>query len=93
MPRAQRDLFFASWIWLWLVGQTSQVIHAGIQCQRNSFALLKGHISLSSLNFRVVALVDSGQHLHLNLCKASLFSQFQQLRHSITHKKYVNLTY
>ena len=84
MPRAQRDLFSTSRIRLWIISQTGQVVHTGVQYQCNPFTLLKGHISLSSLNFRVVALVDSGQHLHFNLLKAFLFPQFQQSRHVIT---------
>ena len=72
---AQRRLFnmvavllvIAVRIWGYLICQPSQIIHTGIKCYRNSFALLKGVISFSALNLRVVTLVYSSKHLHLNL--------------------------
>lgn len=73
MPRAQRDLFSVSRIGVGVVGETGQIIHAGIQRQGNPLTLFKRHISLSGFNFRIVTLVDSGQHLHFNLLKAFLF--------------------
>ena len=74
----------ASWIWLGVIGQSGQIVHTGIQCQRDSPALFKGHIALTAFDFGVIALVNAGQHLHFYLSILSFFSQFPQMCHIIT---------
>ena len=76
-----------------LVCQPSQIIHACVQRQRNTLALLKGKVPGTTFNFRIIALVNSSQHLHLNLRIALLFSESPQTRHLITRNYYANLTY
>ena len=63
----------ASWIWLGVIGQSGQIVHTGIQCQRDSPALFKGHIALTAFELGVRALVDAGEHLHFDLGIAALF--------------------
>ena len=60
---------------LLLIRQASQIIHAGLQCQRNAPALFKGHVALAALDFGIITLVDARQHLHLDLGIAPLFSE------------------
>ncbi len=70
-PGLWRGLFAASGIGGWIVGQTGQIIHAGIQCKSNPFALFKGHTAPAGFDLGIIALVDSGQHLHLELCESA----------------------
>ena len=91
-------LFFVSfagfaWIGSLLIGQASQIIHACVECQRNAFTLLKGKMPGTALDFRIIALVDPRQHLHLNLREAPFFPEVLQSCHFITLHYYVNLTY
>ena len=50
-----------------VVGKTGQKVHAGLQSQGDPAVLLKGHVAPPGLDFRIVALVDAGEHLHLDL--------------------------
>ena len=63
---------------IFLICQAGKVIHAGVQRQGDSFALLKGIISFAAFDLGIVALIDAGQHLHLDLGEPSLFPQFLQ---------------
>lgn len=76
-----------------LVCQPSQIIHACVQCYRNTLALFKGKMPGTTLDLRIIALVNPSQHLHLDLRVALLFSEVPQARHSITRDYYANLTY
>ena len=64
--RSEKGLFagilqgFAALIGLLNIGQSGQIIHAGVQCQSNALALLKRIVTLSGLNFGIVALINSG---------------------------------
>lgn len=63
-----RVLFLVfSGIWCRIVRQPRQIIHAGVQGQGDLAALLKGIVPLAALYLGIVALVDTGQHLHLDL--------------------------
>ena len=61
-----------------VVGKPRQIIHAGIQRQSDLSALLKGIVALAAFDLGIVALIDAGQHLHLDLRDSSLFSQLSQ---------------
>jgi len=50
-----------------VIGQTCQIVHAGFQCNRNTAALFKCHISLSCFDFGIITLINAGQHLHFDL--------------------------
>lgn len=65
----------ASWIGLFLVSEPSQIIPAGVQCQRNSLALFKCIVSITVFNFTIVTLVNSGEKLHFYLCIAPFYAQ------------------
>ena len=68
-------LFFAfSWIGFLLIRQPRKIVHACVQRLRDPLALFESIIPLSAFNFRVVALVDSRQHLHLHLGQPLAFS-------------------
>lgn len=61
---------------VFFVGQTGQIVHAGVQRQGNFFQLFKGVISFSGFQFGIIALVNAGEHLHFDLGIAAFFSQF-----------------
>ena len=91
LPASKRVVALTWRIGFFLIGKSCKIIHAGIQGARNSLALFKGVISLSGLDFRIIALVNAGQHLHLYLCKTPFLpqifksSQFQECRCSVEH--------
>lgn len=58
------------------IGQAGKVIHAGVEGHGQLPTLLKGHVSLSVLDFRVIALVNPGCHLHHKLRHFSFDTQF-----------------
>lgn len=80
-------------IWPGVIGQSGQVVHAGVQSQRNAAALLEGHIPPAALDLGVVALVNAGQELHLDLGKPPFPAQLLQSVHKLTQGYYGKLTY
>jgi len=68
-------LVFCSWVWGWVVGETGEIIHAGIKRDGKFATLLKGEIPLAVFDFGIVALVNPGQHLDFDLRKAFCFAQ------------------
>ena len=70
-----------SGIRLLLIRQLCQIIHARFQCQRNTAALLKAHVALARLDLGIIALVDTCQHLHLDLRITFLFAQLSHAGH------------
>ena len=69
-------LFLLAWVGFAFVGEACQVIHAGAQCLGNAFALFKCVVALAALDFGIIALINTGEHLHLHLCQSLTFSQF-----------------
>ena len=74
-----------SCIGLFFIRQLSKVIHAGVQRKRNPAALFKRVVPFPSLQLRVIALVNAGQHLHLNLRELAFFAQLHQSCHFYHH--------
>ena len=77
--RCRLSLMFHGWasrIRLFLIRQTGEVIHAGIQRDGDPPALFIGQIASSVFNFGIIALVDPCQMLHFDLGVAFFFSQF-----------------
>ena len=66
--------FFCARVGGFLVCQSGEIIHAGIQSQGDPLALLKGIVPFSAFDFGIVTLINAGQHLHLDLCEAAFFS-------------------
>ena len=52
-------IFFFSWVWLFLVGKTCEVIHTGVKCQGNSPVLFKCIIPFTCFYFGIIALVNA----------------------------------
>lgn len=76
---------FGTRIWARIIGQSRQIIHAGIQGQCYAAQLFIGIVTLFGLQFGVVTLVDPGQHLHFDLCITPCFSEVLQSGHNITN--------
>lgn len=49
------------------IGQSGKIVHAGIERERKPAALLESQIPPAALELGIIALVDAGQQLHLNL--------------------------
>lgn len=75
-------ILFAAWIRLFLISQPGEVIHTGFQSKRQTAALLKRIIPLSVFQFGIIALVDSGKHLHFDLCISFFHPQLFQSVHN-----------
>ena len=80
-------------IGLLFIGQACQVIHAGVQCQRDALALFKGVIALAGFDLGLVALVNAGEHLHLHLCIPLCLAKLFQPCHVHHPGNYGILTY
>lgn len=57
-----------------VIGKPRKIVHARIKCQSKALALLKGNISRSFFQLRIIALIYAGQHLNFNLSVAFGFS-------------------
>ena len=86
-------LLLCSGVWGWVIGETCEIIHTGIKRNGEFAALLEGEIPLAALDFGIIALVNSCQHLDFNLCKTFCFAQFFQPAHFITQEYYGNFPY
>ena len=58
-----------------LVCQSGQIVHAGFQRQSQPLALLEGQVPFAILDFGIVTLVDTCEHLNLHLGIAQRFSE------------------
>ena len=74
MPLYRRS-FVAARIGFFFIRQTSKIIHAGVECQRNALTLLKCIVSPTRLDLGIVTLIYTRKHLHLNLRVSSFFPQ------------------
>ena len=92
-----RGLFgFSALVRFLFVCQACKIIHTCVECKGDFSALLKGVIPFAVFNFWIIALVNTCQHLHFNLCIAFFFSQvFQSFVkiHINHHINYGNMTY
>ena len=68
-------VLLGAWIGFLHIGQPGQIVHAGIQGQSDAFALFEGVVALSGFDLGIVALIDAGFHLHIELRIAALFSK------------------
>ena len=77
-------LLFCPGIRLRLIRQTCQIIHTGVQRQRDALALAERQSSRSVLDFGVITLVYPSQKLHLQLGQTLCVAQFLQSARTIT---------
>ena len=70
----EHSFLFCSGVWIRVIGETGEIIHAGIKRDGKFATLFKGVIPLAVFNFGIVTLVNSRQHLNLNLREPFAFS-------------------
>jgi len=66
---------FLSRVRLFLIRKSRKIIHTCVKSLCYPTALFKGVVSLAVFNFRIIALVDAREHLHLYLRVSPLFAE------------------
>ena len=75
MGQGKPSLCLFSRIRGFFIGESRQIIHAGVQGQGHPLALLKAQVPLPALDLGAGTLVNAGEYLHLHLRIAPLYAE------------------